>query len=195
MAEFVEQYTLVRWPVVAAFVLALGIVAVRLTRPARGPRQDDTATDGAHLLMCLVMLAMLIFPADTHPHAVRGVLTALIVAFALLLAERVVGRRAGTRIDGAAAMGYHLVAALAMLYAMGGHGAGGHTAAGPSWPAAVLAVLFSLDALVAAATARRGGGWHRFAHPAGAHPLTSALVPHIVMDIGTVFMLIAAIGR
>ncbi|WP_280299974.1 DUF5134 domain-containing protein [Nocardia neocaledoniensis] len=194
MAEFVQQYALVRWPVVAAFLLALGIVAVRLAR-GRTDHRADAAADSAHLLMCLVMLAMLVFPAATHPHAVRGLLTALTVAFAALLAERVLGLRAGNATgDGVAALGYHTLAAAAMLYAMAGHDAG-HAAEGPSWPAVTLAVLFTLDALLALGTARHGGRWHRFAHPVGAHPLTSALVPHVVMDIGTAFMLIAAIGR
>lgn len=196
VAEFVEQYALVRWPVVAAFLLATGIVAARLTRRPPPAHRVDTASDSAHLLMCLVMLAMLVFPAATHPLAVRGLLTALTVAFALLLTERVVAWRTGpvTSTDGIAAVGYHTVAAAAMLYAMAGHG-GDHTGGPAPWLALALAALFTLDALVALGTAGHGTRWHRFAHPAGAHPLTSALVPHVVMDIGTAFMLIAAIGR
>lgn len=193
MAEFVEHYAFVRWPVVAAFVLATLIVVTRLTRRAPAPR-GDTAADSAHLLMCLVMLAMLVFPAATDPHATRGVLLALVVAFAILLAERAVQWRGGTAPPEAVlALGYHTVAAAAMLYAMAGHGAD-HT--GPAPVAAVaLAVLFGADALLALGTAGHPARWHRFAHPLGAHPLTSALVPHVVMDIGTAFMLIAALGR
>ncbi|MFD3745100.1 DUF5134 domain-containing protein [Nocardia sp. NPDC058633] len=194
VADFVEQYAFVRWPVVAAFVLAALIVVTRLTgRTAQSPRVD-TASDSAHLLMCLVMLAMLVFPAATDPHAMRGLLTALTVAFALLLAERVQGWRTGSASDGVAALGYHTVAAAAMLYAMAGHGAA-HGSGGAGWPAVVLAALFGLDALVALGTVGHRCRWHRFVHPAGAHPLTSALLPHVVMDIGTAFMLIAAIGR
>ncbi|MFD5179563.1 DUF5134 domain-containing protein [Nocardia sp. NPDC058379] len=196
MAEFVEHYALVRWPVVAAFVLATIIVARRLTGRVAPGHRVDAAADSAHLLMCLVMLAMLIFPAATHPLAVRGVLTALTVAFAILLAERVVGLGAqgAAGPDGVLALGYHTVAAAAMLYAMAGHG-GGHTVSGPAWPALALAALFALDALFALGTVGHGPRPHRFVHPAGAHPLSSALIPHVVMDIGTAFMLIAAIGR
>lgn len=196
MAEFVQDNALVRWPVVAAFVLAALIVSARLTRRPPPTHRVDAAADSAHLLMCLVMLAMLVFPAATDPHAMRGVLTALTVAFAILLAERVVGWRTGATAapDGVMAIGYHTVAAAAMLYAMAVHG--GDHATGPApWAALALAALFTLDALVALGTVGHGPRWHRFVHPAGAHPLTSALVPHVVMDIGTAFMLIAAIGR
>ncbi|MBW0270207.1 hypothetical protein ATM97_03630 [Nocardia sp. MH4] len=192
MAEFVEHYALVRWPVVAAFVLATIIVARRLTGRVAPSHRVDAAADSAHLLMCLMMLAMLVFPAATHPLAVRGVLTALTVAFAILLVERVLDRGAAAGPDGVLALGYHTLAAAAMLYAMAGHG--GEHESGPGWLAAALAALFALDALLALGTVGHGPRPHRFVHPVGAHPLTSALIPHVVMDIGTAFMLIAAIG-
>ncbi|MFC6012632.1 DUF5134 domain-containing protein [Nocardia lasii] len=192
MAEFVEQYALVRWPVVAAFVLASGIVATRLARRVPQAQRADTASDSAHLLMCLAMLAMLVFPAGTDPHAMRGVLTALTVTFALLLVERCVRRRSGAPDHGVQALGYHTVAAAAMLYAMAAHGA---THGETGWPALGLAVLFALDALLVLATLGRRSRWHHAVHPVGSHPLTSALVPHVVMDIGTAFMLIAAFAR
>ncbi len=195
VADFVEQYAFVRWPVVAAFVLASLIVATRLARRTPPAHRVDTASDSAHLLMCLVMLTMLVFPAASDPHAMRGLLTALTVAFAILLAERVMGWRTGSPPDGVLALGYHTIAAAAMLYAMAGHGAVHGGTDGASWPAVVLAVLFGLDALLALGTVGHRSRWHRFVHPAGSHPLTSALVPHVVMDIGTAFMLIAAIGR
>ncbi|WP_328715561.1 DUF5134 domain-containing protein [Nocardia salmonicida] len=195
VADFVEQYAFVRWPVVAAFVLASLIVATRLARRTPPAHRVDTASDSAHLLMCLVMLTMLVFPAASDPHAMRGLLTALTVAFAILLAERVMGWRTGSPPDGVLALGYHTIAAAAMLYAMAGHGAVHGGTDGASWPTVVLAVLFGLDALLALGTVGHRSRWHRFVHPAGSHPLTSALVPHVVMDIGTAFMLIAAIGR
>lgn len=195
VADFVEQYAFVRWPVVAAFVLASLIVATRLARRTPPAHRVDTASDSAHLLMCLVMLTMLVFPAASDPHAMRGLLTALTVAFAILLAERVMGWRTGSPPDGVLALGYHTIAAAAMLYAMAGHGAVHGGTDGAGWPAVVLAVLFGLDALLALGTVGHRSRWHRFVHPAGSHPLTSALVPHVVMDIGTAFMLIAAIGR
>ncbi|MFC4374657.1 DUF5134 domain-containing protein [Nocardia halotolerans] len=190
MAEFVQDYAFVRWPVVVAFVLAAGIVAVRLTRRAVPVGRGDAAADSAHLLMCLVMLVMLVFPAGADPHAVRGVLVALTVAYAALLLERVVRWRTGIETpDGVLALGYHTVAAAAMLYAMGAHGADV-----PVWPMLALALLFTVDALLAFGIAGHRPRWHRFVHPPGTHPLTSALVPHVVMDIGTAFMLIAAVG-
>ncbi|MBC7304263.1 MAG: DUF5134 domain-containing protein [Nocardia sp.] len=194
VADFVEQYAFVRWPVVAAFVLASLIVAARLTRRVPSAHRIDIASDSAHLLMCLVMLAMLVFPAAADPHAMRGLLTALTVAFAILLAERIAQWRAGAGPDGMRALGYHTVAAAAMLYAMAGHGTE-HAMAGAGSPAVALAVLFGLDALLVLGTVGHRSRWHHFVHPAGTHPLTSALVPHVVMDIGTAFMLVAAIGR
>ncbi len=178
-------------------------------------------SDAAHLLMCLVMLTMLVFPATADPHALRGVLTAMAVVFVLLpligLAQHFgVEQRSGvdqhpdgTRhaaitphgtaitphrngfdavIHRAGALGYHAVAAAAMLYAMSGHNGAGHS--GPAVaPALALATLFCLDAavmLVLPATHRP----HLLAHPsAGA----SAVIPHLVMDLGTAYMLIAAV--
>ncbi|MFD3507081.1 DUF5134 domain-containing protein [Nocardia sp. NPDC058666] len=194
MGDFVQEYAVVRWPVVAAFVVASLIVATRLTRRLPVSHRVDTASDSAHLLMCLVMLAMLVFPAAADPHAMRGVLTALTVAFAILSAERAVQWRSGSPPDGVSALGYHTVAAAAMLYAMTGHGSV-HEQGVATWPAVALAVLFGVDALLTLGIAGHRPRWHRALHPAGTHPLTSALVPHVVMDIGTAFMLIAAIGR
>ncbi|WP_336081720.1 DUF5134 domain-containing protein [Nocardia sp. SSK8] len=195
MAEFVQDSGALRWAVVAAFVLAGVIVAGRLARPRPGQRVDAGA-DGAHLLMCLVMLAMLVFPVASDPHAMRGILIALTVTFAMLFGERLFRWRTGA-LPGAEdlfALGYHTVAAAAMLYAMSGHGAG-HGAGAPAWPALGLAALFVLDALVVLGTTGHRSPRLRVLHPPGAHPLTSALVPHLVMDLGTAFMLIAAIGR
>ncbi|MFE3544831.1 DUF5134 domain-containing protein [Nocardia sp. NPDC059177] len=195
MAEFVQDNGVMRWLVVVAFVVAALIVVGRLTRPRAGQRVD-AAADGAHLLMCLVMLAMLIFPVASDPHAMRGILTALTVAFAMLFGERLfrLRRDPAPAPDELLALGYHTVAAAAMLYAMGGHGTD-HGAAALGWPAFALAALFVLDALLVLGTAGHRSRRWRWVHPSGGHPLTSALVPHLVMDIGTAFMLIAAIGQ
>lgn len=195
MAEFVQDSGMVRWWAVAAFVVAGVIVVGRLTRPRAGQRVD-AAADGAHLLMCLVMLTMLIFPVGSDPHAMRGILIALTVTFAMLFGERLFRWRTGALpgTEDLFALGYHTVAAAAMLYAMSGHGAG-HGAGAPLWPALGLAALFVLDALLVLGTAGHRPRLLRWLHPPGGHRLTSALVPHLVMDFGTAFMLIAAIGR
>lgn len=192
MTGFVEHYAVLRWLVLAAFGLAAGVTIARLARPVRGA---DATADGAHLLMCVVMVVMLVFPAGADPLAVRGVLTAGAVVFAALAAERMLQWRSGIgRRADAVALGYHTVAAGAMLYAMSGHGASGH--AGPPAGIAIgLAALFAADAMLVLLPVRPGRRAHLFAHAPGARLLTSASVPHVVMDLGTAFMLIAVAAR
>ncbi|MFC9896323.1 DUF5134 domain-containing protein [Nocardia sp. NPDC127579] len=229
MAHFVQEYVVLRWLVVGAFLVAAGIVIGRLATPVRGgpagiapagrpalgagavargglhvvrPDQVDEESrrqgagpsaatqqesDAAHLLMCLVMLAMLVFPAEANPDAVRGVLVAMTVVFAALLVSRIVEGRSGSR-EQPVALGYHVLAAAAMLYAMSGHTAAGHGGPAPL-VAYALAALFCADALAVLAT----GGRHRLGHPAGS-VLSTALVPHLVMDLGTAYMLVGAVA-
>ncbi len=154
-------------------------------------RANPQESDAAHLVMCLIMLAMLIFPAGANPHAVRGVLIAMMVVFGALLVSRIVEWRAARGAVTAGqvfAIGYHAIAAAAMLYAMSGHSGGGHTGPAPL-AALALAALFLADA--AAVLCLRGGGWHRLAHPVGGG--SAAVAPHVVMDLGTAYMLVAAV--
>lgn len=172
-----------------------------------GPQQDSLPmstsriayheSDAAHLIMCLVMLAMLVFPAGANPHAMRGVLTAMTVVFAALLVSRIAEWRTdgrGLTTARIVAIGYHVIAAAAMLYAMSGHSGTGHS--GPaSVPALALAGLFGADALAVLVALRAGRCHHWLGHPldpADAAP-SSAVVPHIVMDLGTAYMLVAAV--
>lgn len=225
VTQFVQQYAALRWAVVAAFLVAAAIVLGRLLAPAaaapehgRGqgdpvpaPRGGFAESDAAHLLMCLVMLAMLVFPAGANPIAVHGVLTALTVVFAGLLLARILESRAADRApaaDRVIPLGYHTVAAAAMLYAMSGHVASGHAEGPAPVPALVLAGLFAADALlvtVAGAIFRpsadtpgylgvvlRSGGC--VAVPTGARRRWAPL-PHVVMDLGTAYMLIAAVSN
>ncbi|MEV0027641.1 DUF5134 domain-containing protein [Nocardia sp. NPDC050793] len=233
MAEFVQEYAALRWAVVTAFLVASGIVVLRLagsvlgrvqavdrcsgavgpdvaplaplglaasTSSANQPpvqslsptmRADHQESDAAHLVMCLIMLAMLIFPAGASPHAVRGVLIAMMVAFGALLVSRIAEWRSARGAVAAGqvfAIGYHAIAAAAMLYAMSGHSAGGHPGPAPL-VACALAALFLADAV--AVLCWRGGGWHRLAHPVGGG--SAAVAPHVVMDLGTAYMLVAAV--
>ncbi|MBF6073596.1 DUF5134 domain-containing protein [Nocardia beijingensis] len=224
MAQFVQEYAVLRWMVVAAFVIAAGIVLSRVaaaatpsagcvaeTRPPSDTSAGHAESDAAHLVMCLVMLGMLVFPSGASPHAVRGVLTAMAVVFAGLLTVRAAEHTAQGRplpIDRLVPLGYHIVAAAAMLYAMSGHTASGHAGGPAAGPALGLAVLFLLDALVvtfAACTGRtraqlpgpvrllvRSGGCVA-ALTGPAKPW--AAVPHVVMDAGTAYMLVAVIIR
>ncbi|WP_253808801.1 DUF5134 domain-containing protein [Nocardia amikacinitolerans] len=188
MAEFVQDYAALRWSVVAAFLVTSAIVTLRLTRPVRG--HVNSESDAAHLVMCLIMLVMLIFPAEASPHAVRGVLIAMTVGFGALLVSRIVEWRAGAVTAARIlAIGYHALAAAAMLYAMSGHSAADH-AGPPPFAAYALAALFIADAL--AVLCLRGGGWHRLAHPVG-EVGSAAVVPHVVMDLGMAYMLVAAV--
>ncbi|MBF6212709.1 DUF5134 domain-containing protein [Nocardia puris] len=195
MAEFVQEYAAVRWTVVVAFLVASVIVVARFAtvRPAVASGPDPAVahreSDAAHLVMCLVMLAMLVFPTGASPHALRGVLVAMTVVFAASVVHRLAQWRAGVpeAAAGAFAIGYHAVAAGAMLFAMGGHGASGHTGP-PMLPALALAALFAADAL--AVLLARGG--HRLPHPIGGSRVAS--IPHVVMDLGAAYMLIAAVA-
>jgi hypothetical protein len=203
-------------------------------------------SDAAHLIMCLVMLAMLVFPAGADPVALRGVLIAMIVVFGALLVDRIVQWRSATRLVPGArmvALGYHVVVASAMLYAISGHGAGGHAGGPAHAPALALAALFTADAITSIVAATTGHGQRWLGHPIGlptgsaqrdsaeassmlldagrsgsipgqpgstqpapvvtgstqtgsfvGRALSSAMVPHIVMDLGTAYMLIAAVS-
>ncbi|MEU8898071.1 DUF5134 domain-containing protein [Nocardia sp. NPDC048505] len=235
MAHFVQEYVVLRWLVVGAFLVASMIVIGRLSAPVRpvagtgeavrgsgfggervvvrgglaeaagsrsevnparaqgnsgcappGSEAAQHESDAAHLLMCLVMLAMLVFPAEANPEALRGVLIAMTVVFGALLLTRIPEWRSGSRAH-VVAIGYHLIAAGAMLYAMSGHTASGHTGPAPV-VAFGLAALFVVDALAVLCT----GGRHWLGHPGGPL-LSSALVPHLVMDLGTAYMLIGAV--
>lgn len=209
VAEFVLEYAALRWMVVGAFVIAAAVVLARVTAPlpvstgtAPGPPNPETPSgaahhresDAAHLIMCAVMLAMLIFPVHAHGPAIRGLLIAMTVAFAMLLLVRVVEWQAEARalpVARVAALGYHAAAAAVMLYAMSGHPSGPGGGPAPV-PLIVLAVLFLVDAVVLLGSAV--SGWTpRWLDHDGARPV--ALVPHLVMDLGTAYMLIAAVAN
>jgi len=168
-------------------------------------------SDAAHLIMCLVMLAMLVFPAGADPVALRGVLIAMLVVFAALLMDRILEWRNAHRalpVDQMVALGYHIVVATTMLYAMSGHSAGGHSGGPTHGPALLLAAVFATDAFALIIAASTGPGQRWFGHPIGVRTpadsmaagslvgraLSSALVPHLVMDLGTAYMLIAAVS-
>ncbi|MGV9664662.1 DUF5134 domain-containing protein [Nocardia niigatensis] len=203
MGVFVEQYGVVRWGAVIAFCLAAALVTGRLgtVRPGMcAGSRADRESDAAHLVMCLVMLGMLVFPTAADPHAVRAVLTAMVVVYTLLLGDRMLRWRNGIRdadLGGGtvAPFAYHLVAAAAMLYAMSGHGPHEHAGHGPAVPAPgpvlALAALFAVDAAAMAVPAVRRRLPRVYPHPVGAAG-SWAVVPHLVMDLGTAYMLVAA---
>ncbi|MBF6176755.1 DUF5134 domain-containing protein [Nocardia blacklockiae] len=197
MGAFVVEYEGLRWGVTAAFAVTAVLVAARLVA-APAVENDggtpvfvspmDRESDAAHLLMCLVMLAMLMFPAA--PAAVQGVLTAMVVVYGVLLAGRVLQRRAaapGAMVPPVAPLVYHVIAAAAMLWAMSGHAHGAHHSA-PQLPMFLLAVLFTVDAVLLLSPGTRNPLPHVFPHHAG----PAAVVPHLVMDLGTAYMLVAA---
>ncbi|GAA5082667.1 hypothetical protein GCM10023319_25620 [Nocardia iowensis] len=173
------------------------------------PAASYRESDAAHLIMCLVMLAMLMFPAAASPSAVRGVLTAMTVVFAALLVSRILESRSAPRampVDRLVILGYHTVTAAAMLYAMSGHAANGHTGGPATVPAVALAALFVADALLVTSATRRlpsntpghlgillrsGGCVAALTGP----KQRSAIVPHVVMDLGTAYMLFAAVSN
>ncbi|WP_216895487.1 DUF5134 domain-containing protein [Nocardia alni] len=207
MGEFVQEYAVLRWGIVAAFVLTATIVAGRLAAVAGGRAVvaegagvvpvADRESDAAHLLMCLVMLAMLVFPALAAPGALRGVLTAMLVVYAAVLAGRIARWRGGDRAaaGGCAVIGYHIVAAAAMLWTVSGGmrmgampmtGTGVHS--GPGAAMLVLAALFALDAVLMILPGRASPLRHVLGHSGS----PAVVLPHVVMDLGTTYMLVAA---
>ncbi|NNH71039.1 DUF5134 domain-containing protein [Nocardia uniformis] len=194
MAIFVQDHGALRWLAVIAFCVAATIVLGRLA--AHRTIRVDQESDAAHLMMCLVMLAMLVFPAAVDPRAMRGVLTSMIVVYVLLLLGRIMQWRSEEATvpgDRVMAFAYHVVAAAAMLYAMSGHG-GDHLHVGPApGPTLVLAGLFTFDALAMALPTSRRALRHVFPHPIGT-ATSAAVLPHVVMDLGTAYMLIAAVA-
>ncbi len=195
------EYTVLRWGIAAAFGLAAVLVASRLpvfalggvAGRAPGPGSiADHESDAAHLLMCLVMLAMLVFPMAAAPDALRGVLTAMLVVYAAVLTERIWAWRNGDCAPArAATIGYHLVAAAAMLWSMSGHGMRmsmdrPHT--GTAVLMLLFAALFVLDAVLMFAPGPKSLLRHTIGHAAS--PV--AVIPHVVMDLGTAYMLVAA---
>lgn len=147
----------------------------------------DPESDAAHLLMCLVMLAMLVFPMAASPEALRGVLVAMLVAYSAVLAMRMAAWRRGGQAGRVAVFGYHLGAVAAMLWATPGPGMtmahGGH-----SIPMMLLAALFVADAVLMFVPGPAKPLRHALGHAAG----PTAVIPHVVMDLGTAFMLVAA---
>lgn len=216
VGSFVTEHEVLRWGVVTAFVAAAGIVLVRHVavpvtpghtsghRPGTWPSEVDAhESDAAHLVMCLVMLAMLLFPVAAAPDAIRGVLIAMIVVYAGLSIVRIAHWRTASGGDGAEfrlpAVVYHLVAAAAMLWVMAGHHHGmGHPdmsgADGPPVvPVSIVAALFALDGLLLLFPRTRTALRHSISHPSGT-PGALGAVPHVVMDLGTAYMLIAAVA-
>lgn len=221
MVEFAQEHAALRWSVVVAFLFAAAVVLGRLAA-SNGVRGTETVrlhvnspsaaacheSDAAHLIMCMVMLAMLVFPVGADPVALRGVLIALIVVFVALFADRIARWRnapAAVPDDRIIALGYHIAVSAAMLYAIAGHHAGAHAGGPAPGPALTVAALFTADAfaLIVAASTGRFRRW--LGHPIGirtdsrqsasciGRALTSAIVPHVVMDLGTAYMLIAAV--
>ncbi|MFR9750350.1 DUF5134 domain-containing protein [Nocardia sp. 004] len=226
MAQFVQEYAALRWAMVAAFLVASAIVVARVTAfavslpgPFDHPAEAGThssrphaaghsESDAAHLVMCSVMLGMLLFPSGANPHMLHGVLIAMVVVFSGLLVARAAEHVAQGRslpIGQVVPLGYHTVAAAAMLYAMSGH-AGGHAGGPAAGPALGLTAFFLLDAVFVAIAARfaatrgsargalgsliRCGGYVA----ACTGPVrTREVLPHLVMDMGSAYMLVAAV--
>lgn len=208
-----QEYPVLRWGIVAGFAITAVIVLARFgefTRSAdtagvakpspppvatgagrtaipRARATADPESDAAHLLMCLVMLAMLVFPMAASPEALRGVLVAMLVAYSAVLAMRLAAWQRGGPAGRVAVFGYHLGAVAAMLWATPGPGMimahGGH-----SIPMMLLAALFVADAMMMFVPGPTKLLRHALGHTAG----PTAVIPHAVMDLGTAFMLIAA---
>jgi hypothetical protein len=167
--------------VLVALLVGAAISAGRLLRRPRPPASGGAylagpEADASHLVMNLAMALML------TPWYGRTVLLAVLGLLAVTLAALLARTPRG-------ALAYHLVAALAMLYAV---------AAGHAVPRVVLVVLaggFALDAVVTASVvlfAPRAGV--RLAGTGGLvvdpGELRIASVPHLVMDVAMVAMLL-----
>ncbi|WP_038550871.1 DUF5134 domain-containing protein [Nocardia nova] len=200
------EHAALRWGVIGAFVVAAAIVVVRhisvpvVSGASRAGMwsagEADHEADAAHLMMCLVMLAMLLFPATMAPDAIRGVLTAMVVVYALLLVVRTGQwhKRFTTAGFRTPAVAYHLVAAVAMLWVMSGHHhGGGAMSTAPVVPVSIAAALFAADAVLLMVPRTRHLLRHDISHLPGV-PGALGAVPHVVMDLGTAYMLVAAVA-
>jgi hypothetical protein len=189
---FVVDHAVLRWGAVAAFVITATIVLARLAVvPGEGgvAKPAGQESDAAHLLMCLVMVAMLTFPLAAAHEAVHAVLTAMVVAYAVLLVQAAGQRPRDSRRAGA--LLYHLLTAAAMSFAMGGHNHGAPHRP-PVVPLVLLAVLFVTDAVLLVVPRTRNLVWHTVSHSPGRTGRV-ALVPHLVMDLGTAYMMVAVV--
>ena len=184
-------------------VLAVGaaVSAYRLIAGRDGATYlGGRSSDAAHLLMNAGMAAMLVLPVSVLPTAVVTALYATIAGAFIGLVVLGLARSTPPRRLHRPAHVYHVVAAAAMVWAvhvmpdmpgMGGEGhdmagmpgmdayAHQHLAASTPVVAWVLAGLFALDALGTLALLRQ---------------VTDrvAVVPHVLMDIGMVWMLVPA---
>lgn len=200
MVGFVSIHAVVRACVALAFLVAGALVLARVARRpvlagarytstgCAGPAGDHEA-DAAHLLMCAVMLVMVLFPTGPHAQALHGVLLALALVFAVLLAGRIAGRDR-SRPGEAGPLTYHLVAAVVMLMTISGHSSGGHGTGLGAVPV-ILALVFLADAVAVTVAARSGGRLSWAAHPAAAGSARPAgVLPHVIMDLGMAYMLL-----
>ncbi len=179
-------------------VLLVGAVvsAVRLAVRPDGPTYlGGRSSDTAHLLMNASMAAMLVAPAAVLPTpAVLVLYTSIAVVFAGLVVLGLARPTPARRLHRPAHV-YHVVAASAMAWAVhlmppamaampgmsGMDDPPAHHHLGASAPVAawVLAALFALDALGTLALLRQVAD-------------RVAVVPHVIMDLGMVFMLLPA---
>ena len=180
-------------------VVGAALSAVRLTaRTDGGSYLGGRSSDTAHLLMNAGMAAMLVVPATVLPPSVPLVLYAAIAAAFAGLVVLGLARPGPSRILHRPAHVYHAIAASAMVWAVHLMAPGpplrpgpGHEMAGmpavSGMPAPthhapvayVLAGLFVLDAVGTLALLRR-------------LPDRTAVVPHVIMDVGMVLMLVPA---
>jgi hypothetical protein len=177
----------------AVLVIGAVISAIRLVVGPDGPTYlGGRSSDAAHLLMNASMAAMLVVPATVLPPAALLVLYAAIaVVFAGLVGLGLARPTPPRRLHRPAHI-YHVVASAAMVWAVhvipdmaGMAGMAGmegsahqHLAAIPvaAW---VLAGLFALDALGTLVLLKQVTD-------------RGAVVPHVIMDVGMVWMLVPA---
>jgi hypothetical protein len=194
METFFADHAFVRWALAAILVIALPI-AVRSMATRHPSLHANYATsreaEAGHVAMSLDMLAMLVAPLGSVPHILwRWIFGGIALTYAALLTLRITRRE----LSPAVGAGYHMVAALAMVYATLESECGRSMpttsmpemmrASGPPYPVIgwVLAGLFVFDAVGTAVIAARHRG------------IRIPVIPHVVMDIVMAAMIVAAVS-
>ncbi|MBF6195291.1 DUF5134 domain-containing protein [Nocardia sp. CDC186] len=192
------------WGMIVLCCCGAAVAAVGLLRPRRAPgrlaRYGERGSELFHAVMLAAMAAMWsAVSANLSVLEWRLLFGALAIASPLWLVVVAARERSAERADRIGAAVYHGVAALAMVYAtLGTHASPPEhvhhaTAHAPGLPYPVigwiLAAMFLLDALVVVAVVVRPPG----EAPPTRHEIAVTVFPHLVMDIATAVMLVAAL--
>ncbi|MBX7435117.1 DUF5134 domain-containing protein [Mycobacterium sp. Y57] len=201
----------VRWAVAGLTAAGLIVAVARATGGGRheavpGLYSSGRASDLGHIVMLAAIFIMVVFPHDAVPSYLwQSIFGALAAVYTVLIVIHIGQRRrapvGGQSTDLIAAAGYHLIAALAMLYPTLGavsrpemYGLHREHAAPPplpvlGWIGVAFFLADLLGSVIVAITLRFPGIDHRKLPKA----TRVAVFPHAVMDLTMSLMLVTAL--